>query len=162
TLGGYWAWWRRQTLIHRYEAGIGTPFKDLLGTLKDKDYFVLTTNVAHQCQAAGFDKRRLFYTQGDYGLWQCSKPCHQKTYDNETIIKKMVAEQKNRKDPMELVPYCPICGAPMSMNLRSDHTFVEDEGWHQAARRYEEFLHHHEGRHILFLELGVGSNTPVI
>ena len=113
-------------------------------------------------QKAGFDKQRLFYTQGDYGLWQCSKPCHLKTYDNEAVIKKMIVEQKNRRIPRELVPYCPVCGAPMSMNLRSDDTFVEDEGWHEAARRYGEFLRIHEGQHILFLELGVGSNTPVI
>src|SRR5699024_5005672 len=178
TLGGYWAWWRRQTLIHRYEAGIGTPFKDLLGTLKDKDYFVLTTNVAHQCQAAGFDKGRLFYTQGDYGLWQCSKPCHQKTYDNEAAIRKMIEAQGFKITekgltipdsaspvmtvPSELVPHCPVCGAPMSMNLRIDDTFVEDDGWHAAAQRYEDFLRRHEGGHILFLELGVGGNTPAI
>ena len=116
----------------------------------------------HCFQKAGFDKQRLFYTQGDYGLWQCSKPCHLKTYDNEAVIKKMIVEQKNRRIPRELVPYCPVCGAPMSMNLRSDDTFVEDEGWHEAARRYGEFLRIHEGQHILFLELGVGSNTPVI
>lgn len=130
--------------------------------MQGKDYFVLTTNVDHCFQKAGFDKQRLFYTQGDYGLWQCSRPCHQKTYDNETIVKKMVAEQKDRKIPSELIPRCPVCGAPMSMNLRADDTFVEDEGWHIAARRYEEYLQGHEGQHILFLELGVGGNTPVI
>lgn len=162
TLEEHWAYWSRYIYINRYLDAPKPVYQDLLKLVQHKEYFVLTTNVDHCFQKAGFDKRRLFYTQGDYGLWQCSKPCHQKTYDNETIIKKMVAEQKSRKVPMELVPYCPICGAPMSMNLRSDHTFVEDEGWHQAARRYEEFLHHHEGRHILFLELGVGSNTPVI
>src|SRR5699024_6890175 len=162
TLGGYWAWWRRQTLIHRYEAGIGTPFKDLLGTLKDKDYFVLTTNVAHQCQAAGFDKERLFYTQGDYGLWQCSKPCHDKTYDNEEAVRQMVAEQRDMRVPSPLVPRCPVCGAPMSMNLRADDTFVEDEGWHRAAGRYQDVLRRHLWLRVLFLELGVGGNTPVI
>ena len=126
------------------------------------DYFVLTTNVDHCFQKAGFDKQRLFYTQGDYGLWQCSKPCHNRTYDNETVVKRLVREQKAMRVPSELVPYCPLCGAPMSMNLRADDTFVEDEGWHTAARRYEDFLHRHEGQHILFLELGVGGNTPVI
>ena len=130
--------------------------------MKNKNYFVLTTNVDHCFQKTGFDKQRLFYTQGDYGLWQCSKPCHPKTYDNETIVKKMVAEQKEGKIPSELVPHCPVCGAPMSMNLRADDTFVEDEGWHTAARRYEDFLRRHERQHILFLELGVGGNTPVI
>ena len=162
SLEEYWAWWSRQILVNRYEKAPKPVYGDLLKLIKDKDYFVLTTNVDHQFQLAGFDKQRLFYTQGDYGLWQCSRPCHQKTYDNETIVKKMVAEQKDRKIPSELIPRCPVCGAPMSMNLRADDTFVEDEGWHIAARRYEEYLQGHEGQHILFLELGVGGNTPVI
>ena len=130
--------------------------------VQEKDYFVLTTNVDHQFQKAGFDKYRLFYTQGDYGLWQCSRPCHQKTYDNENIVRKMLAEQKDMKIPTELVPHCPVCGAPMSMNLRADDSFVEDDGWHAAARRYEDFLRRREGERILFLELGVGGNTPGI
>lgn len=123
---------------------------------------MLTTNVDHCFQKAGFDKHKLFYTQGDYGLWQCSKPCCQKTYDNEIIAKEMVDKQKNMKIPSELVPHCPVCGAPMSMNLRADDTFVEDEGWHEAAGRYQDFVRRHHGLHILYLELGVGSSTPVI
>lgn len=162
TLEEYWAWWSRQILINRYEAGIGKPFKDLLEILKDKDYFVLTTNVDHQFQAAGFDKERLFYTQGDYGLWQCSKPCHDKTYDNEAMVRRMVKEQKDMKIPTELIPKCPVCGAPMTMNLRCDMTFVQDEGWYAASERYKKFLEEHRGQHVLFLELGVGGNTPAI
>ena len=162
TLEEYWAWWSRHILVNRYEAGIGKPYADLLELVKDKDYFVLTTNVDHQFQLAGFDKKRLFYTQGDYGLWQCSKPCHNKTYDNEEAVRRMVAEQKDMKIPSELVPRCPICGAPMNVNLRCDDTFVEDHGWHKAAERYNDFIHRHENLHILFLELGVGANTPVI
>lgn len=152
----------RYIYINRYLDAPKPVYQELLKLVQGKDYFVLTTNVDHCFQKAGFDKQRLFYTQGDYGLWQCSRPCHQKTYDNETIVKKMVYEQKDRKIPSELIPRCPVCGATMSMNLRADDTFVEDEGWHTAARRYEDFLHHHEGQHILFLELGVGGNTPVI
>lgn len=162
TLEEHWAYWSRYIYINRYLDAPKPVFQDLLKLVRHKEYFVLTTNVDHCFQKAGFDKQRLFYTQGDYGLWQCSKPCHLKTYDNEAVIKKMIVEQKNRRIPRELVPYCPVCGAPMSMNLRSDDTFVEDEGWHEAARRYGEFLRIHEGQHILFLELGVGSNTPVI
>ncbi len=162
TLEEYWAWWSRHILVNRYEAGVGKPYTDLLELVKDKDYFVLTTNVDHQFQLAGFDKKRLFYTQGDYGLFQCSKPCHKKTYDNEEAVRQMVAEQKDMKIPSELVPRCPVCGAPMNVNLRCDDTFVEDEGWHRAAERYHAFLHRHENQHILFLELGVGANTPVI
>ena len=122
TLEEYWAYWSRYIFINRYQNAPKDVYTDLYNLVKNKDYFVLTTNVDHCFQKAGFDKHRLFYTQGDYGLWQCSKPCHTKTYDNEPLIKKMVAEQKDMRIPSALVPYCPICGAPMSMNLRSDST----------------------------------------
>lgn len=162
TLEEYWAWWSRHILINRYNAGVGRPYEDLLELMKDKDYFVLTTNVDHQFQLAGFDKKRLFYTQGDYGLWQCSKACHDKTYDNEATVRRMVAEQKNMKVPSELIPKCPVCGAPMTMNLRCDESFVQDEGWYAASNRYNDFICRHRNLHILFLELGVGGNTPGI
>ena len=158
----YWAYWSRYIYINRYQDAPKPVYSDLLQLVDGRDYFVLTTNVDHCFQKAGFDKRRLFYTQGDYGLWQCATPCHQKTYDNEAIVKKMVSEQKDMRIPGELVPHCPVCGAPMSMNLRTDMSFVEDAGWHAAARRYEDFLRRHAGRHILLLELGVGGNTPGI
>ncbi len=157
-----WAYWSRYIYINRYMDVDNGTYKRLFSLVRDKDYFVITTNVDHQFQKAGFDKQRLFYTQGDYGLWQCGEPCHQKTYDNEETVRAMYAQQKNMRIPAELVPYCPVCGKPMRMNLRADDTFVEDEGWHRAAERYEEFLRRHEGLHILFLELGVGMNTPVI
>ena len=162
SLEEHWAYWSRYIYINRYLDAPKPVYGDLFQLVQEKDYFVLTTNVDHQFQKARFDKHRLFYTQGDYGLWQCSKPCHQKTYDNEAIVKKMLAEQKDMKIPTELVPHCPVCGAPMSMNLRADDTFVEDDGWHAASRRYEDFLRRHEREHILFLELGVGGNTPGI
>lgn len=162
TLEEYWAWWSRHIYYNRYDQPVGKPYKDLLELVKEKDYFVLTTNVDHQFQLAGFDKKRLFYTQGDYGLWQCSKPCCQKTYDNEKTVRRMIAEQKNMKIPNELIPHCPNCGAPMTMNLRSDDTFVQDEGWYEAAKRYDDFIRRHENLDILLLELGVGGNTPVI
>ena len=162
SLEEYWAWWSRQILVNRYEKAPKPVYGDLLKLIKDKDYFVLTTNVDHQFQLAGFDKQRLFYTQGDYGLWQCSGPCHQETYDNEETVRKMFAEQRDMRVPAELVPRCPRCGRPMTMNLRCDGTFVQDAGWHAAARRYEDFLRRHRGGRVLFLELGVGGNTPVI
>ena len=157
-----WAYWSRYIYINRYMNANNGTYKRLFELVNDKDYFVITTNVDHQFQKAGFDKHRLFYTQGDYGLWQCSEPCHQKTYDNEETVRAMYAQQKNMCVPSELVPHCPVCGKPMSMNLRADDTFVEDKGWHKAAERYNDFLRHHDGLHILFLELGVGMNTPVI
>lgn len=162
TLEEYWAWWSRHILVNRYDAGVGAPYTDLLELVKEKDYFVLTTNVDHQFQLAGFDKQRLFYTQGDYGLWQCSKACHDKTYENEDAVRQMAAAQRDMKIPAELVPKCPVCGAPMTMNLRCDDQFVQDDGWYAAADRYKDFLCRHENLHILFLELGVGFNTPVI
>ena len=137
TLEEYWAWWSRHILINRYEAGVGKPYADLLDLVQDKDYFVLTTNVDHQFQLAGFPKERLFYTQGDYGLWQCAKACHPKTYDNEEAVRRMVSAQTDMRIPTNLIPRCPICGAPMTMNLRCDDTFVQDEGWYAAAGRYE-------------------------
>ena len=157
-----WAYWSRYIYINRYMDVDNGTYRRLFELVKDKDYFVLTTNVDHQFQKAGFDKHRLFYTQGDYGLWQCSEPCHQKTYDNEETVRAMFERQKDMRVPSELVPKCPVCGKPMSMNLRADDSFVEDEGWHRAAERYDEFLRRHDGLHILFLELGVGMNTPVI
>ena len=162
TLEEYWAWWSRQIYVNRYDVPAGIPYQNLLKLVKDKDYFVLTTNVDHQFQIAGFDKKRLFYTQGDYGLWQCSKPCHDKTYDNEEIVRRMVKEQENMKIPSELVPHCPVCGAPMTMNLRCDDTFVQDKGWYAASDCYRDFLRRHEEMRVLYLELGVGGNTPGI
>ena len=158
----YWAWWSRRIMVNRYRHAPRPVYDDLLRLVGSKDYFVLTTNVDHQFQLAGFDKNRLFYTQGDYGLWQCSRPCCQRTYDNEAAVRRMFAEQRDMKVPSALLPRCPVCGRPMSMNLRSDGTFVQDEGWYQAQDRCQDFLRRHEGLRIVFLELGVGYNTPVI
>ena len=162
TLNEYWAWWSRLILVNRYNVPAGKPYTNLLKSVADKDYFVLTTNVDHQFQLAGFDKKRLFYTQGDYGLWQCSEPCCNETFDNESAVRAMVKQQQNMKIPDCLIPKCPHCGKPMSMNLRCDDSFVQDEGWYAAAERYEKFIRRHKNLHILFLELGVGFNTPGI
>ena len=158
----HWAYWSWYIYINRYMNAPKPVYDDLLKLVADKDYFVITTNVDHCFQKAGFDKKRLFYTQGDYGLFQCSEPCCQETFENEALIREMVTQQENMRIPTELLPVCPHCGRPMTMNLRSDNKFVEDEGWHAAAERYENFLRTREGQKILFLELGVGYNTPVI
>lgn len=162
SLEEYWAWWSRHIMVNRYERAPKPVYDNLRKLVEGKDYFVLITNVDHQFQLAGFDKKRLFYTQGDYGLWQCSEPCHQRTYDNEEIVRRMWAEQRDMKIPSELAPRCPVCGKPMIMNLRCDDTFVQDDGWYAAAQRYEDFLRRHSGLRVVFLELGVGGNTPVI
>jgi NAD-dependent SIR2 family protein deacetylase len=175
----HWAYWSRYIWINRYMNAPKPVYEKLFELVKDNDYFVLTTNVDHCFQKAGFDKQRLFYTQGDYGLLQCSQPCHKQTYDNEAIIRKMMEAQgyvitedgtpilpngvtAKMTVPSELIPHCPKCGRPMIYNLRSDNTFVEDEGWHVAANRYSSFLHSHQNTNTLFLELAVGYNTPGI
>lgn len=157
-----WAWWSRHIWYNRYVPAPKDTYKKLLALLQGKDFFVLTTNVDHQFQLAGFPKERLFYMQGDLGLWQCSEPCHSATYDNYDVVRLMVQDQRDMRVPSELVPHCPRCGRPMAMNLRVDQTFVEDEGWHQAAARHAAFLDARQRGNVLYLELGVGMNTPVI
>lgn len=162
SLEEYWAFWSRYIMCNRYDP-VPTPlYEQLLNIVRGRDYFVLTTNVDHCFQRAGFDKQRLFYTQGDYGLFQCSKPCCQETWDNEELVRHMVADQQDLRIPSSLVPHCPHCGSPLTMNLRADDTFVQDKGWYTAANRYQDFLRRHSNMRILFLELGVGGNTPVI
>mgnify|MGYP004622928463 FL=1 len=158
----FWAYWSRYIFINRYMDAPKPVYENLLKLVQGKEYFVITTNVDHCFQKAGFDKKRLFYTQGDYGLFQCSEPCCDETFDNEAAIREMMDRQRDMRIPSELIPACPHCGRPMTLNLRSDDSFVEDEGWHRAAERYENFLRTRAGQRILFLELGVGYNTPVI
>lgn len=162
SLEEFWAYWSRYIYINRYKDAPKDVYNLLFEIIKNHNYFVLTTNVDHCFQKAGFAKERLFYTQGDYGLFQCSTPCHNKTYDNEEIIKEMFYKQKYMRIPSNLIPKCPVCGKMMTMNLRSDDRFVQDEGWYKAAQRYQAFLKQYKNKKILFLELGVGSNTPGI
>jgi len=173
----HWAYWSRHIYYNRYVPAPKPVLDNLLKLVQEKDYFVITTNVDHLFQKAGFDKQRLFYTQGDYGLFQCATPCHQKTYDNEETVMKMIeatvgmnhhsspngtGHASSMRIPTELVPKCPVCGEKMKVNLRSDDTFVEDEGWHAASKRYSDFLTRHRNSKMLFLDLGSGSNTPII
>ena len=175
----FWAWWSRHIYFNRYIDAPSDVYGNLKKIVEGKDYFVLTTNVDHQFQRAGFEKERLFYTQGDYGLFQSSRPTLAKTYDNQEIVEKMLEAQGFVRDnagifqlpegktlkmsiPTELIPVCPDDGLPMTMNLRTDESFVEDTGWKMAAKRYQDFLHSHKGKHVLYWELGVGMNTPVI
>lgn len=162
TLEEYWAYWSRYITVNRYMDAPKPIYQKLLSLVQDKDYFVITTNVDHCFQKAGFDRKRLFYTQGDYGLFQCSEPCCNETFENEETVRKMMEQQKDMRIPTTLLPICPHCGKPLTMNLRADDTFVEDEGWHMAAERYENFLRTRGNGKVLFLELGVGYNTPGI
>lgn len=162
SLAEYWAYWSRYIYINRYNYVKNTCYDALLTLIKDKNYFILTTNVDHKFQQSGIDKQRLFYTQGDYGLLQCSKPCHNAAYDNKEIILNMVKQQKNMKVPDELIPFCPVCSRPLLPNLRADNTFVEDDGWHKAKDRFLTFSERYMNSKIMYLELGVGYNTPGI
>ena len=162
SLEEYWAYWSRYIYVNRYMDAPKPVYETLLELIKEKDYFVLTTNADHCFQKSGFEKKRLFYTQGDYGLFQCSEPCCQETWENEEIIDRMVREQSDMRVPAGLVPHCPHCGRPMTMNLRADDSFVQDEGWYRAAERYQDFMRRHAHGRILYLELGVGYNTPGI
>ena len=161
SLEEHWAYWSRYIWINRYADAPKPVYDELLALVKGRDYFVLTTNVDHCFQKASFEKDRMFYTQGDYGLFQCSEPCCQKTWDNEEIVRAMLDRQEDMRIPSELVPRCPNCGKPAAMNLRSDDTFVQDAGWYEAAERYALFIKRHQGMRTLYLELGVGYNTPI-
>lgn len=155
-----WAYWSKMIYLNRYNDDGKPLYRRLFELIKDKNYFVITTNVDHQFQKAGFDKNRLFYMQGDYGLFQCSNACHSKTYDNYDLVMEMIRETKNHKIPSYLVPHCPICHSEMTTNLRCDEFFVEDEGWHKAKERYERFIKENKNKRIVFLEIGVGYSTP--
>jgi NAD-dependent SIR2 family protein deacetylase len=173
-----WAWWARHIYVNRYVDAPRPVYQRLLQLLDDKDHFVITTNVDHLFQKAGFDKGRLFYTQGDYGLFQSVDPANKKTYDNEGWVMRAMEAQGFVKDadgiyqipgsgvfmriPSDLIPKCLDDGSDVTTNLRADDSFVEDEGWHQAAERYSEFLRRHENLKVLFLEAAVGMNTPSI
>ena len=175
----FWAYWSRNIWINRYMDAPKRTYEDLFRLVKDKDYFVLTTNVDHCFQKAGFDRKRLFYTQGDYGLFQCSKPCCKKTWDNEEMVRRMILSQgfvlgehnelclpegraAAMRVPTELLPKCPNCGRPLTMNLRADDKFAEDEGWQAAALKYEAWVTAHQHQKVVYLETGVGYNTPGI
>lgn len=162
TLEEYWAYWSRYIYVNRYMNTPKSTYQDLFNIVKNKNYFVITTNVDHCFQKSGFDKKRIFYTQGDYGLFQCSEPCCNKTFENKDMIIDMIEHQHNMKIPYNMIPKCPYCGKPLTMNLRADDKFVQEEGWYNAAERYQNFLQQQQNKHILYLELGVGYNTPII
>lgn len=158
-----WAYWSRHVYVNRFSVGETELYKKLLDIVKDKEYFVLTTNVEHQFWINGFDDERIFATQGDYGLMQCEKGCHDKLYSNEKLVFEALERTEDCKIPSELVPVCPVCGGHMDLNLRKDQYFVEDEKWHEMADNYRNFLSKiDENKNTVFLELGVGFNTPTI
>ena len=157
-----WGYWSKHALMNRFDPPALPLYTELYDIVKNKEYFVLTTNVDHQFYKAGFDEKRIFATQGDYGKIQCQKACHPKTYDAKDLFRKMDKARRGCLIPSELVPKCPVCGGNMAMNLRCDNYFVEDEAWHEAADRYADFLEQNKDKKVVLLELGVGFNTPII
>ena len=157
-----WAYWSRHIALNRWEPPAQPLYRKLFALVKDKEYFVLTTNVDGQFEKAGFLPERTFAVQGDYGLIQCAKGCHDKLYDDRALVSRMVAEQRDCRIPSALVPVCPVCGGPMEVHVRKDGYFVQDKAWYEAADRYENFIAGAAGRRTVLLELGVGYNTPTI
>lgn len=157
-----WAYWSRHIVLNRYEVGPTSVYEDLKDIVSDKEHFVITTNADHQFWISGFDDINIFATQGDYGLLQCAKGCHRKLYDNEALIKEMCSAESDCLIPSKMVPKCPVCNGDMEVNLRKDSTFIEDDKWHESADRYSNFIEKYCEKNILFIELGVGYNTPGI
>ncbi len=157
-----WGYWSMHSMINRFLPPAMPLYRQLYEMVKEKDYFVLTTNVDHQFQKAGFAADRIFATQGDYGNIQCEKGCHPKIYDAEELFYQMHQARQDCLVPSYMVPKCPVCGGNMTMHLRSDQYFVEDENWYKAAGKYKDFLKKLENKKSVLLELGVGFNTPTI
>lgn len=157
-----WAYWARHISVNRYDPPALPLYRNLRELAERKPHFVITTNVDHQFYKAGFTGERIFAVQGDYGLRQCAKGCHDILYDNEQLVKRLRASAVNCMVPTELVPLCPVCGGRMDVNLRKDERFVEDENWHMASERYVRFIRKLSGKRVVFLELGAGFNTPGI
>ena len=158
-----WAFWSHYIWINRYAPIPTDLYERLLELVKDKDYFVITTNVDHRFQRAGFDKKRLFYTQGDYGLFQSCDPSGitaHKTYENREIIREMIISQgfEIAEDGNLIIPE----GKELAMTIPSGLIpYCPDDGWHEASQRYSQFLQSHRNTGTLYLELGVGYNTHV-
>lgn len=157
-----WAYWAKHVSLNRFETPATKLYTDLFDLVRDKNYFIITTNVEHQFWKANFPNEKIFATQGDYGYIQCAKGCHNKLYDNDSLVANMISATKDCKIPSSLVPKCPVCGGEMDINVRKDRYFVQDEDWDIAYNNYEKFIENNENKKIVFIELGVGYNTPGI
>lgn len=157
-----WAYWAKHVSLNRFETPATNLYTDLFDLVRDKNYFIITTNVEHQFWKANFPNEKIFATQGDYGYIQCAKGCHNELYDNDSLVANMISATKDCKIPSSLVPKCPVCGGEMDINVRKDRYFVQGEDWDIAYNNYEKFIENNENKKIVFIELGVGYNTPGI
>lgn len=157
-----WAYWAKHMYINNIGMKATKLYQDMLELVKDKDYFVITTNVDDQFFKAGFDKEKVFATQGSYRYIQCSRACHNKIYNATEIVKEMIEKIQDCKIPTELIPVCPVCGEKMDTNLRKDAYFVQDDNWYKQNAIYGEFLDKAKNKKVVLLEFGVGFNTPTI
>ena len=162
TMEEKWAYWARHIYVNRFEVGATPLYEKLYELVKNKKYFVITTNVEKQFYKAKFDDEKIFATQGDYGYIQCAKACHDKLYYNEDLVKEMISKTKDCKIPSQLVPKCPVCKGDMEVNVRKDNYFVQDDNWYKEAKNYERFIKEIKDKKVVYLELGVGFNTPTI
>ena len=158
----FWSFWARHIKEIRFDPPVTKPYEDLAKILKNKNYFVINTNVDGQYEKSDLDKERVFAPQGNYSLLQCSLPCSNDVYDDKEIIERMV---KNMPDKFHIrtedVPKCPHCGRFLIPNLRSGANFVEKP--HIKKRKeYQKFIEDNvkDDKKIVFLEIGVGFNSP--
>ena len=157
-----WAFFAKMISLNRFNKEPLKLYQELCSLVKEKDYFIITTNVDGQFEKAGFEKEKVFETQGDYAYLQCEIACHNKLYYNYDLVNEWLKNTEDCKIPSSLVPKCPVCGGNMEMNLRKDANFVQDENWYKQDKRYGEFLDKSQDKNLLLLEIGVGFNTPGI
>lgn len=157
-----WAYWSKHMYLNNIGMDATDLYKNIFELVKNKNYFVITTNVDEQFYKSGFDKDKIFATQGSYRYIQCKNACHNKIYDATNIVKKMIENITDCKIPTKLVPKCPVCGGEMEVNLRKDAYFVQDDNWYKQDKKYGEFLDKTKNKRLLLLEFGVGFNTPGI
>lgn len=157
-----WAFFAKMIKLNRYNETPLKLYQELYEIVKNKEYFILSTNVDGQFYNSGFDRKKVFEIQGDYSYLQCENACHNKLYNNKELVEKWIHNTKNCKIPSNLVMKCPVCGGNMDMNLRKDENFVQDEHWYEMSQRYDEFLNKIQNKNVVLLEIGVGFNTPGI
>lgn len=159
----YWGYWANHIKHIRYDSPALKPYIDLFKLVKDKNYFVITTNVDGQFGKAGFAKKKIFEPQGEYALFQCDKPCKKEVFDNKEMINKMISNMDTNimKIREEDIPRCPYCKRLLKPNLRIDDSFVEEPHLVNLDS-YENFIHSSKKDSLVLIELGVGFDTPVI
>ncbi|WP_029608954.1 deacetylase SIR2 [Mycoplasma simbae] len=159
----YWAFHSRFMELNYFDQPASESFLKLKEFLANKNYFIITTNSDNALEAAEFDEDKIFYIQGKYNLLQCSQMCHNRRYSNDDAVRKMIAEQKNMKVDLDIIPRCPECNDFLEVNKRlKGKGMVEDERFFGEKAKYEYFIEQNKDKKILFWEIGVGYSTPML